>query len=247
MERNNQTDQNQDRPRSATRVIAGTIGVLFGIAGIDHGLFEFLQGNKRTPGLVIQAIGPEQRFWVEGTEEAFTIIPNFMISGILAMLLGAAVIIWSIWFLQRPKGTTVFLILFILLFLFGGGIGQLAFFIPAWAFATRMDKRLVWWRKVLPRRAWPVLSRLWLPILILSTTMMVVGLEMAIFGWMPGLTDPAQIQNTSMSLVFTSALLNILAFIAGFGHELERMETTGGYKPAGVLQSDKRFSGLTVQ
>jgi hypothetical protein len=55
---------------NATRAVATTIGVIFGLAGFNHGLFEFLQGNTATDGLVIKAIGEGQRFWVLGTEEA---------------------------------------------------------------------------------------------------------------------------------------------------------------------------------
>lgn len=209
---------------NATRVIVTVIGVIFGISGFNHGFFEFLQGNKPTDGLVIQAIGEEQRFWVEGTEEAFTIIPNFLISGLLSMMIGLAIVVWSLWFIQTKHGRSVFLGLFILLFLVGGGIGQLAFFIPAWAFATRMDKPLTWWRGVLPRSTWPFLSKLWIVTLALSTIAILTGLEIAIFGYFPGMTNPQTLQDTAMRCVMVSALLNVVTFIAGFGHELQRME-----------------------
>lgn len=209
---------------NATRIIATTIGVIFGFGGMNHGFFEFLQGNKPTNGLVIQAIGPAQRFWVLGTEEAFTILPTFLLAGLLSMLVGLAIIIWSLRYLQTRHGPTVFLVLFILLFLVGGGIGQVAFFIPAWAFATRMDKPLTWWRKVLPRSSWPFLSKLWPVTLALSTIAILIGLEMAVFGYFPGMTDPDAIQNTCLLFVLSSAILNIISFVAGFGHELQRME-----------------------
>jgi hypothetical protein len=209
---------------NATRVIATTVGVIFGIGGFDHGFFEFLQGNTPTNGLIIQAIGEAQRFWVEGTEEAFTIIPNFLISGLLSMALGLTIVIWSLFFIHTKHGRTVFLGLFILLFLFGGGIGQLAFFIPAWAFATRIDKPLTWWRKVLPRSIWPFLSKLWIITLILSSLAILFGLEIAIFGFLPGATNPEHINNVTLMLVLISAILNIVSFIAGFGHELMRMD-----------------------
>jgi hypothetical protein len=209
---------------SATRVIATTIGVFLGVSGINHGFFEFLQGNKPTNGLVIQAIGEGQRFWPLGTEEAFSIVPNFLVTGLLAMALGLIIIVWSLWFIQTAHGRTVFLGLLILLFLFGGGIGQVVLFIPAWAFATRMGKPLTWWRKVLPRGIWPFLSRLWIIVLIVSSIALLVALEMAIFGLFPGMTNPEDIQTTSMLLVLASAILNIVSFIAGFGHELLRME-----------------------
>ncbi len=209
---------------NATRVTATTIGVIFGLSGFNHGFFEFLQGNTPTDGLVIQAIGEAQRFWPLGTEEAFTIIPNFMISGLLSMVLGLAIVIWSIGFIQTQNGRAVFLGLFILLFLVGGGIGQIAFFIPAWAFATRIDKPLTWWRKVLPRRIWSLLSKLWIVTLILASLLCLMGVEVAIFGIVPGMTDPEQIQNTAMLLILSSAILYVITFIAGFGHEFRRMD-----------------------
>jgi hypothetical protein len=209
---------------NATRVIVTTIGVIFGVAGFNHGFFEFLQGNTPTGGLFIHAIGDAQRFWPQGTEDAFTIIPNFMITGILAMLLGVTIIIWSLRFIQEPYGPTGFLVLFILLFLVGGGIGQIAFFIPAWAFATRMNKPLTWWRNVLPRSTWPFLSKLWIITLALSSIIVLIGLEIAIFGLVPGMTEPERIQNTALMCVLASAILNVIAFIAGFGHELRRRE-----------------------
>lgn len=211
---------------NATRITATTIGVFMGLfSGVNHGFFEILQGNMPTDGLVIHAIGEAQRFWPEGTEPALTIIPNFMVTGILSVIVGLIIVIWSIWFLPGKHGRTVFLGLFILSFLVGGGIGQAFFFIPAWAFATRLDKPLTWWKKVLPRSIWPLLSKLWIVVLILAIISLLIGLEMAIFGYFPGITDIETLQNTNMLFVFGSAILFIIAFIAGFGHELKKMES----------------------
>jgi hypothetical protein len=210
---------------NATRVIAATIGVFFGLfSGVNHGIFEIFQGNTPTDGIAIHAIGDAQKFWPLGTEDAFTLIPNFMATGITSITVGLAIVIWSIWLLPSKHGRAVYLGLFILSFLVGGGIGQVAFFIPAWAFATRMDKPLTRWRKVLPRSTWLFFSRLWIVMLVLATLVMLIGLEMAIFGYFPGLTDPEQIQDTAMLFVLAAALLYVVSFIAGFGHELRRME-----------------------
>lgn len=119
------------------------------------------------------------------------------------MIVGLAIVIWSIWFLDGKYGRSVFLGLFILSFLVGGGIGQIAFFIPAWAFATRMNKPLNWWRKVLPRSIWPFLSRLWIVTLVLALITMSIGLEMAIFGYFPGITEPALIESTALLFVLS--------------------------------------------
>lgn len=216
------------RGLNATRLIATIIGVILGISGINHGFFEFLQGNKPTDGLVIQAIGEAQRFWPLGTEEAFTLIPNYLVSGLLSMVVGLTIVVWSLRFIQTRHGRTVFLALFILLFLVGGGIGQVAFFVPAWAFATRMDKPLTWWRRVLPQSTWPFLSRLWIGTLILASALILMGLEIAVFGFVPGMTDPERIQSTALILVPISAVLYVISFIAGFGHELRRMDQNRG-------------------
>jgi len=207
---------------NAIRVIATTVGVVFGLSGMNHGFFEFLQGNKATEGLVIHAIGPEQRFWAQGTEDALTIIPNYMVSGLLSMVIGAVIVVWSLRFLHTRHGRNVFLGLFIALFLVGGGIGQIAFFLPAWAFATRMDKPLTWWREKLPQRSWRILSGLWPVTLTLATASILFGIEIAIFGVVPGVNDLEQIQNTAGLFVMASIILYIVSFIAGIGHELYR-------------------------
>ena len=124
---------------------------------MDHGFFETLQGNIPTNGLIIQAIGLAHRMWLHGTEEAFTIVPNFLATGILAMIFSIAIMIWSVGFIHTKHGPAVFFLLFVLLFLVGGGVGQIVFFIPIWAASTRINKPLTWWRKVLPenvRRCW---------------------------------------------------------------------------------------------
>jgi len=116
----------------ATRVTAATLGVILGIGGMGHGFFEVLQGNTPTGGLVISAIGEADRMWAYGNEPAFTVIPDFLITGIAAMIVGLAIIAWSAGFLYRKSGPLVFLSLFILLFLVGGGIGQVLFFTIGW-------------------------------------------------------------------------------------------------------------------
>ena len=77
-----------------TRTIVSIMGTSFALGGMDHGLFERLHGNTPTSGLFIQAIGPANRFWVYGTEDAFTIIPNFLLTGSLAVIFSLAITGW---------------------------------------------------------------------------------------------------------------------------------------------------------
>jgi hypothetical protein len=43
--------------RKATKTVATWLGVVAGIAGLEHGYFEFLQGNTPTPGLAFPSWG----------------------------------------------------------------------------------------------------------------------------------------------------------------------------------------------
>ena len=126
-----------------TRITASAIGVILGMAGIfNHGIFEILQGNNSTNGFFIEAIGEANRYWIHGTEAAFTIIHNFLITGICAVLVGLAIVVWSLKYIHGKHGATVFLSLLILLTLVGGGIGFIIVFVPTWAFTTRINKSL---------------------------------------------------------------------------------------------------------
>jgi len=123
----------------ATRIIVSTAGVLCGLSGLEHGFFETLQGNVPPNGLLFAAIGPANRFWPGGTEYALSVIPNLLVTGILAMLASLAVIIWSAAFIHKKFGWVVFLGLSIAQFLVGGGFGQIFIVLAAAAAATQIN------------------------------------------------------------------------------------------------------------
>ena len=112
----------------ATRTIAATLGVIFAISGMSHGLFEILQGNTPTNGAFIEAISESMRMWPHGNEMAFTLMPTFLIAGIASIAVSLTIIVWSLRYLHTRHGATIYLLLFVLLFLVGGGIAQVAFF-----------------------------------------------------------------------------------------------------------------------
>jgi hypothetical protein len=205
-----------------TRIITTTIGILLAIAGFEHGLFETLQGYKPTNGLIIQAIGESMRWWKYGTEEAFTIIPNFLITGICAMAVSLFIITWSLFFIHTKHGRNVFLISFILLTLVGGGIGFIPFYIVTWAYATRMDKPLVWWKKILTQKVRRSTAKIWPYTLITSAICWLILIEIAIWGYFPGQTDPETLSNIcALMLLFSMVFIN-LSFISGFAQDIER-------------------------
>ncbi len=205
----------------ATRFIVSTLGVLLGISGMNHGFFEALQGNTPTNGLIIQAIGPAHRMWLHGTEEAFTIVPNFLITGLLAMLVSLVIMIWSVGFVHRKNGPLVFVLLCILLFLVGGGIGQVVFFTVAWAFATQINQPLIWWRRVLSENWRGALAKLWPGTLTVGSLLFLMALEIAIAGFVPGMNDPEQKLYLCWSFLVGALAMILLSFVAGFAQDIQ--------------------------
>ena len=204
----------------ATRTIVATLGTIFGLSGMSHGFFEILQGNISTGSLFISAIGEAQRMWPHGNEYAFTLIPNFLITGIAAMLVGLGIVVWSLGFVHKKNGPTILLILFVLLLLFGGGVAQLLFFPWIWLVSTRINKPLVWWRRVLPGKVQMLLGKVWLWCLMISSALLVFVLEIGITGFVPAVNDPDTVLSVMLICLVIEAGALPLTFISGFAHDI---------------------------
>jgi hypothetical protein len=205
----------------ATRIIVSIFGFLLGISGMNHGFFEALQGNTPTNGLIIQAIGQANRMWLHGTEEAFTIIPNFLVTGILAMIVSLVIMIWSVGFVHKKNGPLVFILLFILLFLIGGGVAQVVMFTLAWAVATQINKPLTWWGKVLSENVRRALARLWPVFLTVGSLLFLIALEIAVVGFVPGVNDPEWKLYICWSFLGAGLGTYLLTFVAGFAYDIQ--------------------------
>ncbi|QGY42850.1 hypothetical protein GM418_04025 [Maribellus comscasis] len=206
-----------------TRITASAMGVLLGLAGIvNHGVFEILQGFTPTNGFYIEAIGEAHRFWLYGTEGAFTIIHNFLITGIFAVLAGLAIIVWSLKYIHTKHGTTIFLLLTVLLILVGGGIGFIIVFIPTWAFASQINKALGWWKKIFPFGLRKILSSFWIFSLAAAMISWLIVMELGIFGYIPGQNNPDIILDTVFILLFSSAFLTCISFICAYSGDINR-------------------------
>jgi len=208
---------------AATRTVVATLGVLVGIGSIDHGLLETLQGYRPTPGLIINALGSGYRWsaWTEGGEGAFTLIPNFLVTGIVATLLGVLMILWAIRSIQKKHGPSVFLLLGIASFLTGGGIAQIALFTIVWGFATRIRSPLAFWRWLIPPPVRPALGSLWPWTLAAATVLFLIALEIAIFGYVPGVTSQMQLLHICWTILGIALSFYILSIFSGFAHDIE--------------------------
>jgi hypothetical protein len=188
---------------------------------VHHGVFEARQGYRATGGLVIAAVGEAHRMWKYGGEHAFTIIPNFLLTGILAILVGLSIAAWSMAFLDRPRGSTVFLLLAVALLAVGGGVAQVVFSAVAWAVATRIHRRHDWLRACLPRGARRGLAATWGWMLAGATFLSALALTVAMTGFVPGLSDPERILIACWSTLAVALGLVLLAALGAFADDLE--------------------------
>jgi hypothetical protein len=130
--------------RKATRVVASAFGIFAGFGGPEHGYFEILQGHVRPDSLFIASIGPPcdpEKVW-NLCEPAMTVIPSFLVTGILAIVVGLITMIWAAAFVHRKHGGLVLILLSIALLLVGGGLFPPVIGIIAGAIGTRINAPL---------------------------------------------------------------------------------------------------------
>ena len=128
----------------AVKTVALVFGLFAGGASIEHGIFEILQGPVRPEGIMIASMGlpcDPGLVW-NACEPAMTIIPNFLISGILSVVIGLITLVWSLAFLNRKRGGVVLLGLSIIMLLVGGGIFPPLIGVVGGAVGTRINGQL---------------------------------------------------------------------------------------------------------
>jgi hypothetical protein len=121
--RSTATTVTREPVRSATRTVVSTFGLLAGLAGIEHGIGEILQGPVRPEGPAIESWPDSKAFEILGGEPALTVIPSLLVTGMVAVIVAVAVAIWSVRFIDRQHAGLVLILLCVLLFLVGGGFG----------------------------------------------------------------------------------------------------------------------------
>jgi hypothetical protein len=202
--------ENRVYSNKSTSIYVQIFGILVGLGGALHGVFETLQGNQPTGGIVLAEIG------------ALTIIPNYLATGIAAIFVSSLVIIWSIGFIDKRIWPPVFIILCILLFLVGGGFAQILVILTAWLVSTQIHNPLSWWERIIPHRIRSIFARLWLPTLILGVLFFTVGFGIWLFVLPPGEVREV---TTTHYLVWISLFIGLffllIDILFGFSRDIE--------------------------
>jgi hypothetical protein len=129
---------------SKTRIAASALGVFAGLGGVSHGPGEMLQGNVAPSGIVIEA-WPELP--VLAGEPAMTLVPSFLVAGVLTVIFGLLVAVWAAKFVQRRHGGTVLILLSLVMLLVGGGLFPPVFGFAAGIIGTRIKPSSETWKK----------------------------------------------------------------------------------------------------
>ncbi|MBN1400549.1 MAG: hypothetical protein JXA74_06910 [Anaerolineae bacterium] len=211
-------DRHSSTRPSAARLLASLCGVLAGIGGLSHGVGEVLQGNVAPQGLVINSwtVGPIARNM--GGDPGMTIIPNFLVTGIVCMLVSLALIVWSVAFVHRRRGALIQLALVIAMLLVGGGFGPPMLGILAGVAGLGINAPLTGWRRRLSAKAQRSLARAWphvFGVYAANGIFLVIGHLILVF-----LSD-FKIPELFVYSLFFAVLAFPLALLSGVAYDLE--------------------------
>jgi len=147
--------------KGATRITVSTFGIVAGLAGIEHGLGEIWQGNVAPDGVVFESWAGSELFEILAGEPAMSIVPNLLVTGILAILVSAAFLVWVTRFVHTRLGGPVLIGLSVILLLVGGGFGPPVLGLILGLAATRIGAPFTWSREHVPAGVRRVAGRLW--------------------------------------------------------------------------------------
>lgn len=164
--------------------VAAIFGVLAGMGGILHGIGEILQGNITPDGFLIEswATGPIAEH-MDG-DPALIILPNMLITGILAIIVSGAVIIWSVGFVHRIYGGLILILMSVVMFLVGGGFGPPTLGILAGVAGLGIHSRHDWTRRYLPTGMCNLMAMSWpwiIAVCVLNGIFLIIGHIILVF------------------------------------------------------------------
>lgn len=200
----------------ATMTLSSTLGILAGIMGIEHGIGEVLEGYRPTESIFILSWPNSAFFEIMSGEPAMTVIPNYLVTGLLAILFSSIFLVLFVKSSHDGKAIIILLALLILMLLAGGGFGPPILGIIAVLIALKKNSPLNTWNR-LPSKFHGVLSMLW-----------PWSFGLCLIGWLmlfPGAALIASFTGMDSALLMIIPILIAFAFIPitlllGFSHDI---------------------------
>ena len=209
----------KNQMRNATKTFTSTLGAIMALAGLEHGIGEMLQGSVAPSGMLFPSWPGSAFFRSLGGEPAMTIIPNLLVTGILASLFSLVLLVWATRFVQRKNGGLIMMLLWVVLLLVGGGIFPPILGIMIGAVATRINAPLTWGRTHLTEDLRRFLGKLWpwfFTTCIIGWLLMFPGL--AILGYFFGVNNPTLV----IFLLIIDIGTLLLTIFSGFAHDIQK-------------------------
>ncbi|HVN94621.1 MAG TPA: hypothetical protein VMT38_13055 [Terracidiphilus sp.] len=228
---NAKNNESLSKERNALGWTAAVYGIYAGMLGVEHGFFETLQGNRAPAHVRIFAASWELPFPF-GHEPAMTLIPNYMATGIAAMLCGLAICVWSSRFMRGKRGAAVLALLSVVLLLVGGGFGPISLLIVSCIAASCIGMPLKKRQSLSPFGLVHALARAWPWILLAS--LLWVPLEFAFGQFFHLQNDHRQsLSNLNLLLSYPMLCLFVLTLASSLAQEAERQSFSKNAKGGG--------------
>jgi len=207
------------KAKQSTLTVITVFGILSGLAGMEHGVGEILQGGA-SPGIVFASWPGSTFFQSVAGEPAMSLIPNLWVSGIVSIILSLAFIGWA---LLGKRRWWAALLLSVLLLLTGGGFGPplLGSIIAMTALRLNAPLKISGERHVpllrkLSAAAWP-----WLFGLAIAAWLVLMPGVM-LFDLLIGVKTPERVVPYLVLLAFT---LLLLAIATSHAHDARNAES----------------------
>jgi hypothetical protein len=205
----------------ATTRLSLTLGILAGIMGIEHGIGEALEGYRPTESLFILSWPDSVFFEIMSGEPAMTIIPNYLVTGLMAIFFSCAFLVVFVKSSPNRKINTALFALLIVMLLTGGGFGPPILGMIAVLIALKRNSQLKTWSK-LPSGLHSFFGTLW-----------PWSFGLCLFGWLmlfPGAAVIVFITGVDNALLMIIPILIAFTFIPitlllGFSRDLLRRKS----------------------
>jgi hypothetical protein len=214
--------------KSATKITAAVMGTITGLAGIEHGIGEILQGSVAPERWMIQSWPDSAAMKIVNGEPAMTMVPNLLATGALAVLFSLAFLAWATMATRRRYYGPALMLLCIPMLLCGAGFGPplLGLIIGGAVTRESAGARAAGSKRLAPRPGSPgaLLGRLWpwsLGACLATWLAMLPGLPLLYHFW--GIGD------TSLVLVIILAMfaLLFLTIVTGAARDRQNMAAAG--------------------
>jgi hypothetical protein len=199
-------------------------GIVVGLAGLEHGVGELLQGNVAPAGVVIKSWPDSPFFSSLDGEPAMTLVPNLLVTGILAILASLALLAWVMRYVDGRYGAVGLIGLSGVLLLVGGGFGPPLLGVILGATAIGIRSPLSFWRRLLPGGLLAALGTLWPWALGVGlVAWLVVSPGVGLLGYW-GVDDEA----LTMGIIAAAFLGLVLAIVSSLARDAQTRDAASG-------------------